>query len=101
MAAVYLLLACCCLLQWSSGNAFQLAVSNAQVLPSSQCGQSNPLQNDEKLMETGREGGRKGGTDEEGREGQREEGREGGTNRKSHHTRKGSTAGMGEVENSD
>ena len=75
MAVVYLLLACCCLLQWSSGNAFQLAVSNAPVLPSSQCGQSNPLQNDEKLMETGREGGREGRTRKEGRARGKREGR--------------------------
>ena len=52
MAAAYLLLTCCCLLQWSGGNAFQLAVSNARVLPSSQCGQSNPLQDDQQLIET-------------------------------------------------
>ena len=52
MATVYLLLACCLLL--SSGNAFNPVVYDAKVLPSSssQCGQSDPFEDDQQLMET-------------------------------------------------
>ena len=39
-----------CLLQWSGGNAFTPVVYPAKSLPSSQCGQSNPLQDDEQLI---------------------------------------------------
>ena len=41
-----------CLLQWSGGNAFTPVVYPAKSLPASQCGQSNPLQDDQQLMET-------------------------------------------------
>ena len=50
MAIVYLLLiSSCCLLQWSG--AFTPVVYNAKVLPSSQCDQSDPFEDDQQLME--------------------------------------------------
>ena len=49
MAAVYLLLICSCLLQWS--NAFTPVVYHAKVLSPSQCGQSDPFEDDQQLME--------------------------------------------------
>ena len=53
MAPIYVyLFISSCLLQWSGGNAFTPVVYNAQVPLSSKCGQSNPLQDDQQLMET-------------------------------------------------
>ena len=50
MAIVYLLLiSSCCLLQWSG--AFTPVVYNAKVLPSSQCDQSDPFEDNQQLME--------------------------------------------------
>ena len=50
MATVYLLLSICsCLLQWS--NAFTPVVYDPKVPPSSQCGQSDPFEDDQQLME--------------------------------------------------
>ena len=50
MANAYFLLISSCLLQWS--NAFTPVVYNAKVLPSSQCDESNPFEDDQQLMET-------------------------------------------------
>ena len=46
---MYLLVISSCLLQWSG--AFTPVVYDAKVSPSSQCGQSNPFEDDEQLME--------------------------------------------------
>ena len=51
MAIVYLLLICSCLLQWSSGNAFNPIVYDPKAPLSSQCGQSDPFEDDQQLME--------------------------------------------------
>ena len=40
-----------CLLQWSGGNAFVPAVYDPKVPQSSQCGQSDPITDDQQLME--------------------------------------------------
>ena len=48
MTTVYLLLISSCLLQWSG--AFTPVVYDAKVSPSSQCGQSNPFEDDQQLM---------------------------------------------------
>ena len=48
MAVVYLLFISSCLLQWSGGNAFVPVVHEP---PSSQCGQSDPIEDDQQLME--------------------------------------------------
>ena len=50
MAIAYLLLiSSSCLLQWSG--AFTPVVYNAEILPSSQCDQSDPFEDDQQLME--------------------------------------------------
>ena len=49
MTTFYLLLISSCLLQWS--NAFTPVVYDAEVPPSSQCGQSDPFEDDQQLME--------------------------------------------------
>ena len=46
---MYLLVISSCLLQWSG--AFTPVVYDAKVSPSSQCGQSNPFEDDQQLME--------------------------------------------------
>ena len=52
MAIVYMLLIMgSCLLQWSGGNAFVPVVYDPKVPPSSQCGQSDPFEDDQQLME--------------------------------------------------
>ena len=51
MASVYLLFISSCLLQWSGGNAFTPVVYTGNSLPASQCGHSNPFEDDEQLME--------------------------------------------------
>ena len=48
MDSVYLLLIGSCLLQWS--DAFTTVVYDAKVPPSSQCGQSDPFEDDPQLM---------------------------------------------------
>ena len=50
MAIVYLLfISSSCLLQWSG--AFTPVVYNSKILPSSQCDQSDPFEDDQQLME--------------------------------------------------
>ena len=51
MAIVYLLLISSCLLQWSSGTAFNPVVYDTKAPLSSQCGQSDPFEDDQQLME--------------------------------------------------
>ena len=46
---MYLLVISSCLLQWSG--AFTPVAHNANIPPSSQCGQSNPFEDDQQLME--------------------------------------------------
>ena len=47
MAVVYLLFISSCLLQWSGGNAFVPVVHEP---PSSQCGQSDPIEDDQQPL---------------------------------------------------